>query len=123
MKPGYRDHPECRAISDTLQLLGDKWTVLVVSQLGQRTMRFNELRRSIGNISQKMLTTTLRQLENDGFVTRTVYPTIPPRVDYELTALGRDLLEPIQGLIDWVRANRKRLDAAKRRNQQPIAAE
>ena len=123
MKPGYRDHPECRAISDTLQLLGDKWTVLVVSQLGQRTMRFNELRRSIGNISQKMLTTTLRQLENDGFVTRTVYPTIPPRVDYELTALGRDLLEPIQGLIDWVRANRKRLDAAKRRNRQPIAAE
>lgn len=123
MKPGYPDHPECRAISDTLQLLGDKWTVLVVSQLGQRTMRFNELRRSIGNISQKMLTTTLRQLENDGFVTRTVYPTIPPRVDYELTALGRDLLEPVQGLIDWVRANRKRLDAAKRRNKQPIAAE
>ena len=97
MKPRHHEHPECRAISETLQLVGDKWTVLVVSQLGQRTMRFNELRHSVEEISQKMLTTTLRQLERDGFVTRTVFPVIPPRVDYALTDLGRDLLGPVRG--------------------------
>jgi DNA-binding HxlR family transcriptional regulator len=123
LKPRNRDHPECRAISDTLQLLGDKWTVLVVSQLGEKTMRFNELRHSIGNISQKMLTTTLRQLERDGFVTRTIFPTIPPRVDYALTDLGRDLLGPVHGLIQWVRQNHERLEQARQRYEMRIAAE
>lgn len=128
MKPGHHDHTECRVISDTLQLLGDKWTVLVVSKLGGGTHRFNELRREIGNISQKMLTTTLRQLERDGFVTRTVYPTVPPRVDYELTDLGRDLLNPVAGLIRWAQANGARMDAARQRYDAangalPLAAE
>lgn len=123
MKPGHRDHPDCRAISDVLQRVGDKWTVLVVSQLGERTMRFNELRRTIGNISQKMLTTTLRDLEQDGFVTRTVYPEVPPRVEYALTDLGRDLLKPVCGLVNWAKDNRERMEAAKRRYDLRIAAE
>lgn len=125
MKPRNPDHPECRAISETLGLLGDKWTVLVVSLLGDRTMRFSELKRSIGNISQKMLTTTLRHLERDGFLTRTVYPTIPPRVDYELTELGRDFLNPVHGLMQWAKDNAMRLEAARLRHDGilPLAAE
>lgn len=117
MKPRHHDHPECRAISKTLQRVGDKWTVLVVSTLGDRTMRFNELRRTIGDISQKMLTTTLRDLELDGFVTRTVYAEIPPRVEYALTDLGHELLVPVLGLINWTRANHQRIDAARMRHQ------
>lgn len=123
MKLRHPDHPECRAISDVLQRVGDKWTVLVVSQLGSGRMRFNELRRTIGNISQKMLTATLRDLEQDGFVTRTVYPTIPPRVEYELTDLGRDLLQPVEGLIVWARVNRERMEAARHRYEVRLAAE
>jgi DNA-binding HxlR family transcriptional regulator len=76
-------------------------------------MRFSELRRSIEGISQRMLTHTLRGLERDGLVTRTVFPTIPPRVDYELTALGETLLEPIQGLAEWAAANRTSIQAAR----------
>ena len=106
---------DCRAVSDVLQRVGDKWTVLVVSQLGAGTMRFNELRNIIGGISQKMLTTTLRSLERDGFVTRTVFPTIPPRVDYELTDLGRELLIPVQALGDWALKNIDKVNAARER--------
>ena len=83
-----------------LARVGDKWSVLVVTRLGDGPLRFNELRRSIGGISQRMLTLTLRGLERDGLVTRTVFPTIPPRVDYALTALGRDLLQPVSALGD-----------------------
>lgn len=109
------DSPDCRTVSDVLGRVGDKWSVLVVEILGRGPTRFNELRRLIGGISQKMLTTTLRQLERDGMVTRTVYPTIPPRVDYELTGLGRDLLVPVHALADWARLNTQRIDAARRR--------
>jgi len=123
LKPRHREHPECRAISETLQLVGDKWTVLVVSQLGKQTMRFNELRHSIGNISQKMLTTTLRQLERDGFVTRTVFPVIPPRVEYALTDLGRDLLGPVKGLIQWAISNSERMERARQTYETRVAAE
>ena len=77
---------ECRAVSEVLARIGDKWTVLVVTVLGDGPKRFNELRRGLGSISQRMLTLTLRGLERDGLVTRTVFPTIPPRVDYELTS-------------------------------------
>lgn len=115
MKPGNLDAPECRAISETLQLVGDKWTVLVVGMLGSGKKRFSELRREVGGISQKMLTTTLRQLERDGFVIRTVFPTIPPKVEYELTDLGRDLFKPVSGLIEWSRANRARVEESRRR--------
>src|SRR5215471_18314643 len=76
---------ECRAVSELLGRVGDKWTVLVVSTLGPGPQRFNELKRALGSISQRMLTLTLRSLERDGLVTRTVFATVPPRVDYELT--------------------------------------
>ena len=102
MKPRNTDlPPDCRAISDLLGRIGDKWSVLVVARLGEGPLRFNELRRSIGGISQRMLTLTLRGLERDGLITRTVFPTIPPRVDYALTPLGRDLLNPVSALSSW----------------------
>src|SRR5437762_10409673 len=88
---------DCRAVSEVLARVGDKWTVLVVGVLGDGPKRFNELRRALGSISQRMLTLTLRGLERDGLVTRTMFPSIPPRVDYALTKLGRSLLEPVSG--------------------------
>jgi DNA-binding HxlR family transcriptional regulator len=94
-------NPVCRTISTLLSRIGDKWTVLVVSELGEGSKRFNELRRQIPSVSQRMLTLTLRNLERDGLVNRTVTPTIPPRVDYELTELGRSLLEPVNALSAW----------------------
>lgn len=116
MKPGHPHATEdCRAVSEILQRVGDKWTVLVVSKLGSGTMRFNELRAAVGGISQKMLTTTLRGLERDGFVTRTVFPTIPPRVDYELTDLGHELLGPVSVLGEWARINTGRVREARQR--------
>ena len=93
--------PVCQTISGLLQRIGDKWSVLVVETLGQGSLRFNELRRAIPSVSQRMLTLTLRNLERDGLVNRTVTPTIPPRVDYELTGLGRSLQGPIRGLVSW----------------------
>lgn len=114
MKPRHVHRGEdCRAISEILQRVGDKWTVLVVGMLSGGPMRFSELRQAVGGISQKMLTTTLRGLERDGFVTRTVFPTIPPRVDYELTELGHQLQEPVNALADWARKNTLRINAAR----------
>ncbi len=114
MKPRhFQETEDCRAVGHVLQRIGDKWSVLVVTRLGAGPMRFNELRSLIGGISQKMLTTTLRGLERDGFVTRTVFPTIPPRVDYELTDLGRELLVPVQALGDWAMKNMARVEAAR----------
>jgi DNA-binding HxlR family transcriptional regulator len=114
MKPRYTHLPgDCRAISDVLARIGDKWSVLVVSRLGSGSMRFNELRRSIGGISQRMLTLTLRGLERDGLVTRTVFPTVPPRVDYALTPLGRDLLEPVSALGEWATRNQAKIARAR----------
>ena len=114
MSPGNLHVPEeCRAVSEVLARIGDKWSVLVVSTLGPGSKRFNEIRRSLGSISQRMLTLTLRGLERDGLVKRTVFPTIPPRVDYELTALGRSLLEPVSGLGDWARQNRPAIEKAR----------
>ena len=118
MKPDKRYLSEnCQAVSEVLQRVGDKWTVLVVKILGRGPMRFNELKRTIDGISQRMLTLSLRGLERDGLVTRTVTPTIPPRVDYELTELGRSLREPVKALGDWaiehiecIRAAQQRFD-------------
>src|SRR3954453_2609337 len=104
---------DCRAVSEVLARVGDKWTVLVVSALGDGPKRFNELRRALGSISQRMLTLTLRGLERDGLVTRTVFSTVPPRVDYELTRLGRSLLEPVSELGAWARKNRAAIVAAR----------
>jgi len=105
---------ECRAVSEVLSRVGDKWTVLVVSTLGEGPKRFNELRRALGSISQRMLTLTLRALERDGLVTRTVFATVPPRVDYELTKLGRSLLEPVSTLGRWARKNRPAIQDARK---------
>jgi DNA-binding HxlR family transcriptional regulator len=93
--------PVCQTISGLLQRIGDKWSLLVVQMLGRGSLRFNELRRAIPAVSQRMLTLTLRNLERDGLVNRTVTPTIPPRVDYELTELGHSLQKPICGLVQW----------------------
>jgi DNA-binding HxlR family transcriptional regulator len=114
--PGNLHVPEdCRTISEVLSRVGDKWTVLVVGTLGDGPKRFNELRRALGSISQRMLTLTLRGLERDGLVTRTVFPTIPPRVDYELTKLGRSLREPVNQLSQWARQNRAAMEHARQR--------
>ena len=94
-------NPVCRTISTLLSRIGDKWTVLVVETLGQGPRRFNQLRREIPSVSQRMLTLTLRNLERDGIVSRKVTPTIPPRVDYALTDLGRSLHQPVQALSHW----------------------
>lgn len=115
MKPGNKHLPgDCRPVGEILSRVGDKWTVLVVTRLGAGSLRFSELRRQLFGISQKMLTTTLRGLERDGFVTRTVTPTIPPRVDYELTDLGRDLLVPVAELAQWAVRNKERVEAARK---------
>jgi DNA-binding HxlR family transcriptional regulator len=104
---------DCRAVSEVLDRVGDKWSVLVVATLGDGPKRFNELRRAIASISQRMLTLTLRGLERDGLVTRTMFPTIPPRVDYELTELGCSLLTPVNALGAWARQNRQKIEQAR----------
>ncbi|MEV6428748.1 helix-turn-helix domain-containing protein [Nocardia sp. NPDC051463] len=97
-----------------LDQVAGKWTVLIVDALADGTMRYTDLYRRIDGVSQKMLTQTLRQLESDGFVTRTVHPTIPPRVDYDLTELGHSLRTPIAALREWIETNINRVEAARR---------
>jgi DNA-binding HxlR family transcriptional regulator len=107
---------DCRSVSKILARVGDKWTVLVVMLLGSGgPRRFNEIKRLIGGISQRMLVLTLRGLERDGMVTRTMYPTIPPRVEYELTELGRSLREPVLALGTWAYAHLPQIEAARTR--------
>jgi DNA-binding HxlR family transcriptional regulator len=91
----------CTAMSDVLNRIGDKWSVMVVGILSRGTLRFNELKRAINGVSQRMLTLTLRNLERDGLVTRTIYPEVPPRVEYTLTEMGKTLTQPINALWDW----------------------
>lgn len=111
---------ECRRFSGVLSLVGDKWTVMIVLTLVERPRRFNDIKRTIGGISQQMLARTLRALERDGMVTRTVHPTVPPQVEYGLTALGRSLAGPIHALGDWagahiaeIEGNRASFDASR----------
>jgi DNA-binding HxlR family transcriptional regulator len=106
-------HAACKAVVETLARIGDKWTVMVVGALSKGPIRYNEIRRRVEGISQRMLTLTLKGLEQDGLVTRTMYPTIPPRVDYELTELGRKLIVPLQALSEWARENRPAMLAAR----------
>ena len=108
----------CLGVSEILSLVGDKWTIQVVVALCDRTRRFNDIRRHVGGISQQMLTRTLKTLERDGMVERTVHHTAPPQVDYQLTSLGRSLSEPVRHLAEWsvahratIRENRMRYDA------------
>src|SRR5262245_32551781 len=105
--------PSCRAVTSVLGRIGDKWTVLIIVLLGDGSKRFNEIKRRVEGISQRMLTLTLRGLERDGLVKRTVTPTTPPRVDYELTRLGRSLEVPLSGLGQWAADNATALDAAR----------
>ena len=107
------DHANCQAMSDVLNRIGDKWSVMVVGMLSRGTLRFNELKRQINGISQRMLTLTLRNLERDGLVTRTIYPEIPPRVEYCLTPLGETLKGPINTLWDWSAANHEAIVEAR----------
>jgi DNA-binding HxlR family transcriptional regulator len=100
-------------VGSILARVGDKWSVLVIMLLGDGPRRFNEIKRMVGGISQRMLTLTLRGLERDGLVTRTVFPTIPPRVDYELTELGRSLREPVQNLGQWAFTNLPQIQNAR----------
>ena len=103
----------CLAAREVLNLVGDKWSVLIVAHLGGGRRRFSELKRAVDSISQRMLTLTLRGLERDGLVTRTVHPTVPPRVDYELTGLGQTLLEPVRALSRWADENRAAMQRAR----------
>jgi DNA-binding HxlR family transcriptional regulator len=103
----------CPAVREVLNRVGDKWSVQIIALLGDGAMRFSELRRQIEGISQRMLTLTLRNLERDGLISRTVFAEIPPRVEYELTKLGKTLLEPIQGLAEWAAEYRTSIQEAR----------
>ncbi len=111
------DVAECKEamvpVTEVLAQIGGKWTVYIVMALSQGPMRFSELLRHIEGVSQKMLTATLRDLEKDGFITRTVTPSIPPRVDYELTDLGRELHEPLRTISTFAHNNRHRVHQAR----------
>ena len=111
----------CVVVREVLDRVGDKWSVLVIALLGEQGYRFTELQRAVDGISQRMLTLTLRQLERDGLVSRTVHATVPPRVDYALTPLGCSILEPIRALIDW--AEQHGTDVAAARTEYDQAAE
>ncbi len=106
-----------------LDRIGDKWSLLVIALLGRGTRRFSELRREIDEISQRMLTLTLRQLERDGLIDRTVYPVVPPRVEYSLTPMGRSLHETVKGLVDWTEEHQDRIAEARMRYDRDSAAE
>jgi len=113
-KPGEQTDPAtCEHLSRMLARICDKWTLLVVRTLGRGPQRFNALRRDVGEISQKMLAQTLRELEGNGFVTRTVTPVKPPQVEYALTELGEKFLLPVRGLAEWVKANSDQITAAR----------
>jgi DNA-binding HxlR family transcriptional regulator len=116
--PYAADCPTRRA----LDRIGDKWSVLIVALLAKRTHRFAELRRGISGISQKMLTQTLRSLERDGLVTRTIYAEVPPRVEYTLTPLGRTLVDPIQAVVTWAEDHITEVETAQREYDQAAAA-
>lgn len=107
-------HARCRALGRILDRVGDKWTIMVIGVLSAGPVRFNALQRRIGAVSHRMLTLTLRGLEADGLVTRTIYPTIPPKVEYALTDLGFGLTAPLRALMVWAMENQPRLDAARR---------
>lgn len=104
---------ECRSANELLELVGEKWTVRVVWALWEGGRRFSEIRRGIPAISQRMLTLTLRNLERDGLISRTVTPSVPPRVDYELTDLGRSLCDRLRPLAEWALENRSAIESAR----------
>jgi DNA-binding HxlR family transcriptional regulator len=118
-------HPlsDCRRVGDILARVGDKWTILLLMALGDRRMRFGELNRAINGISQRMLTVTLRNLEHDGILIRTVYPTIPPRVEYELSDRGRSLKLALAPIGKWVMENQTDIEEARERVREQIPSD
>ena len=104
---------ECVSINEVLTRIGDKWSLQIISRLGERTLRHTELKRSVEGISQRMLTLTLRQLERDGLVQRTVYATVPPKVEYKLSDFGRTILVPVNELANWALTYRLDIQAAR----------
>ncbi len=110
----HHPHPCCPSIREVLSRVGDKWSMLIVGILSQEALRFNELKRRVDGISQRMLTLTLRELERDGLVSRTVTPVMPPSVEYALTGLGHTLLEPVSELIDWTMKNYPQIEKARK---------
>jgi DNA-binding HxlR family transcriptional regulator len=115
LAPNAHLESECQGPASILARVGDKWTVFVIMMLGDGPRRFNEIKRMVGGISQRMLTLTLRGLERDGLVTRTVFPTIPPRVDYELTDLGRGLWKPVEALGKWASEHQPEIEKARQK--------
>ena len=120
VQPGTDQATRC-PIRDVLDCIGDRWSLLALVTLAGGTLRFTELKRAIGDISQRMLAQTLRGLERDGYVTRTVYPTVPPKVEYALTPLGRSLLKKIGPLIEWADSNHERVRESRKAYVPPAA--
>lgn len=112
------DAESCKALGNILDRIGDKWTVMVVGILSHGPMRFNALQRTVAGVSHRMLTLTLRGLERDGLVTRTAFPTVPPRVDYDLTELGHSLRPQLELLAAWASSNQKQIEQARIRFDQ-----
>ncbi|MCU1793885.1 winged helix-turn-helix transcriptional regulator [Pectobacterium polaris] len=115
LEPDEETQNECKAIAQVLDRIGDKWTVMVVGVISGGPQRFNTILRTIGGVSHRMLTLTLRGLERDGLVTRTIYPTIPPKVEYELTELGSSLITPLKALSSWGIKHRPAIEEARSR--------
>ena len=108
-------------IRDVLDRLGDRWSLLVIHELEGGTLRFTELKNRIGDVSQRMLAQTLRRLEQDGLVSREVFPVVPPRVEYTLTPLGHSLLKPLRSMIEWAVENHDAVNAARAAYVAPLA--
>lgn len=115
------DHSEQCPVRDVLDCIGDRWSLLTLLILASGTLRFTQLKRAIGDISQRMLAQTLRTLERDGYVSRKAHPTIPPKVEYSLTAFGRSLLGKVEPLVEWADRNHDRVRAARKSYVPPAA--
>jgi DNA-binding HxlR family transcriptional regulator len=111
------DHARCKALGKILDRIGDKWTIMVVGALSNGPVRFNALLRLVGGVSHRMLTLTLRGLEQDGLVKRTVYPTVPPKVEYQLTDVGRSLIEPLSVLCSWAETNLPAIEGSRNKSE------
>lgn len=120
VEPGSGQEQKC-PVRDVLDCIGDRWSLLALLALANGTLRFTEVKRAIGDISQRMLAQTLRQLERDGYVTREVHPTVPPKVEYTLTDLGQSLLGKVTPLITWADENHARVRKARKAYVPPAA--
>jgi DNA-binding HxlR family transcriptional regulator len=121
VQPGT-DHARHCPVRDVLDCIGDRWSLLALLALAHGTLRFTAVKRAIGDISQRMLAQTLRTLEQDGYVSRKVYPTVPPKVEYSLTALGKSLLARVEPLVRWADKNHDRVRKARKAYVPPVAA-